>query len=398
MKIKILSPVTAFFIFLLVFWSCKTTEKATVSQELSKIPADGIYTYDFQRVTEMVQSEFLYKNSGINYNLFQVASTEGCGVEIQSGRLLVPEFIDYPLTIQISSDGKISSPENESLNGKILPDGRIFWHGFFQTRGQTYFLTESAVIGRKSAESLAPESMNGSYECDAMHFVLKDGLAKSEFGSFTVDSNGEFKSDFSLKIIQNMNGQVNASTLANGHSAGKINADGSISFEISAGADSGIEGQEKKYAVSGFKSSSSTVFKQTSGPSISPAPETENQVAREKKDQAMESSSKKNLPEWFSYTPVEKNGKLQICAWNSSKSKSVAKSMALAQALAELASCKSVRILSESKVTSQEDSKESKGTLFEVFESQSVQETDYEIINSYADKESKTFYIQIQEK
>ncbi|MBR1614828.1 MAG: hypothetical protein IJ673_05030, partial [Treponema sp.] len=140
-----------------ILFSCATGGKLLSDTDFE----DGIYSCSYERVTENVQTESLYLNSGMDYSLWQSAVMSGTAVEMSGRKFTQGGFYDDEgrlsgLELTINADGTIFSEQNESVSGKAYSDGRIFWSGVVEEHGQKKFVTEYAYLRRVYETSLAP--------------------------------------------------------------------------------------------------------------------------------------------------------------------------------------------------------------------------------------------------
>jgi len=381
-----------FTIYSFVLFSCASSKINEFNDDAFE---DGIYSYSFERLTESVQTESLYKSSGIDYSLMQSNISSGYAVVVRNRVIELPGFFKEGKTenliLKIEKDGSVYSPTNESISGKATNDGRIAWSGIFEEYEQSKLISEYALFSRQYENQLAPSSMNGSYKVEMnkdfgnLEFELQDGIAKNEFNYFIVDNNGEFRSRFSLKIIQKMNDMIQTNRLADYVSFGKINEDGCISYKMFPDANGNINNNTNDEELKPFVFSGTKISNVINDDKFYDSSKSE--IIKEKDN---------SMPKWFSYRTVTKNNKIYVCAKKSAKSKETAKMIALTSALSQLATQRAIKIKTELDLKTEESENAKKRSLYEVIDIQSSSNIEYKITNEYADKESKTYYVRIE--
>ncbi|MBR6912912.1 MAG: hypothetical protein IKN34_03785, partial [Treponema sp.] len=202
---------------------------------------------------------------------------------------------------------------------------------------------------------------------------------------FIVDSNGEFRSHLSTKIIQKIGGEYQTGTLVDISSFGKINSDGKVSYKMYSGTSSSVD------SSSDSENAGTLSF---SGEKIVESAESAFENSAKTSAKKEESASKVKKPSWFKNEMSENKGKLSSCASASAKGKSVARKIAITTALSKIASHKALSVKSETVSKNEADGR----SLLELIDIMSSQNIDYEIESEYADKESQTYFVKIKEK
>lgn len=377
-----------FFIFsVFLIFSCGTTKNQISEIEITGIFDDGIYSYSFERITESVQTESLFRASGMDFLQIQSKISSGNAIVLKNRQFVLPEFYGKTEILTINKDGTISSPTNESISGKGLKDGRIAWTGTFEEHGQTVQISEYALMLPEYKNLLAPTSFNGKYKVKLnktfgeLEFELKDGLAKSDVSTFTVNKDGEFRSHFSMKMIQKMGENTQANTLSEYSAFGKINADGSISYKMYSETNGNVETNSNSLAFTGTKIA--------------------NVVNDDNFKDSLETPEKindKNRPKWFNFQPQFTKNTITVCAKKAAKDKQTAKKIALATALSEVTSQKAIDVKTELAINENTSSKNASRSLQELIEIESSSKVEYKILKEYFDEKTGNFYIKIESK
>lgn len=286
--------------------SCSTTKNVAFSKESF---VDGVYSYDFQRVTESVQTEVFFRLSNINYSQMMEKTHSGTSIEIKNRVFKIPEFADF---IKINDDGTIFSPTNSSIFGKAFADGRIFWSGTFLMFDQIVQVSEIALVKFVPLESRFSSNMNGKYKTDdgdwEIAFELFDGVAKGDFGSFIVDKNGKFATQFKIELLKKENSDLSSATTAQFSANGNISADGKLVYRILS--------EDEDVIYNGSRVSQKI------------------EIAEEN---FAETEIDKNAPDWFKEGVFESDGKLCACAKATAQNRETAKKIAEDTALAKIA-------------------------------------------------------------
>ena len=386
-----------------ILFSCATNDALLSDTDFE----DGIYSCSYERVTENVQTESLYLNSGMDYSLWQSSVMSGTAVEMSGRKFTQGGFYDDEgrlsgLELSIDADGTIYSEQNESVSGKAYADGRIFWSGVVEEHGQKVFVTEYAYLSRVYETSLAPSKLNGKYKVNLdrrfgeLEFTLKNGIAESDVSKFIVDKNGEFRSRNSMKIVQRLGGECQANTMLDVTSYGKIDSDGKVTYKMYAGTSSAIDSADSSNE-NGTLSFTGEKVALSAEESVSDEGTSDSETSSAEEKPSMQEKSKlqqPNFPSWYKNEVEERNGKLVSCAHASARGKSVAKNIALTTALSKISSHKALSVKSESISKLDGDTR----SLMELIEIMSEGKIDYEIEEEYADKESQTYFVKIKEK
>ncbi len=341
---------------------------------------NGAYFYEFERITELVQSETLYKAAGVNYSLLQTESATNIPVFVQENEFLVPEFPE-DLALKIDSKGNIFSPTNPTVSGKYSDDdGAVLWSGIFSQRGQNVMIIEEGFLCDVEPAYYAPKSLEGKYELDyqgdKFYLIFKDGIATSkELGSFIVGSEGGFSYSYKVKIERTTDKTKDTYIPKNSFTHGKLKEDGTIEIEIS--------NDYTKINLSGKKIPDADI----SGEDSAKESSLKKLRAIESRSKDEKATAEEGKPEWFNEKTSFDGKKLAVSAKGNAKDKKTASKIAEYTAAAQLAAQKTIRV----RDLTENDEK----SLLEVFKSQILKEEDYKTENFFAEKATKTFYISI---
>ncbi|WP_191017057.1 hypothetical protein [Treponema zioleckii] len=342
--------------------------------------ADGAYFYEFERITELVQSETLYKASGVDYSLLQVENASDEAIFVKENSFLEPEFFE-DLALKIDSKGNIFSPTNPTVSGKYSDDdGAVLWSGIFSQRGQNVMIIEEGFLVKVEQEYSAPKSLEGKYEIsyngEKFDLLFKDGIAFSnELGMFIVGSEGGFSSSYKVKIERVTDKTKDTYIPKNSFTHGKLKEDGTIEIEISnAYTKINLSGKKILDAdISGEDSAQGSSLKKLRA------------IVSQSKDK--KATTEEGKPEWFNEKTSFDGKKLTVSAKGNAKDKKTAAKIAEYTAAAQLAAQKTINV----RKSKQNEEK----SLLEVFRSQILNEESYKTENFFADKATKTFYISI---
>ncbi len=361
----------AFSIFILIFVSCASSQKGVFDF------SDGVFSYDFERVTENVQSETLYRAGGLFFSQLTSKNAKGFAVKVKNRAFKIPETDDF---LSIKKDGSVFSPTNPSVFGKLLSDGRIFWSGSFSRFGQTVQISEMAFLSPISQKSLAPSRFDGEYKLEegdfSICFSLKNGFASSDFGSFFVDFDGNFCISFVMSIFQGTSESESENAIARFFSKGNINADGS--FFVSVFENRADFESEKEHARFFGKRVSLEVrdFSQ------------KNEI---------ESAKKENAPEWFSWKIEQIGERVVAFGAQTARDKKSAVRIAVMSALSSVFAFKAIEDCSKSALNQAEIGGEKcvfRQTMFE--NAKSTQ--DYTILDEFFDENSMSAFVRVEVK
>ena len=378
---------TAGILLILAFTACQSAKIGKTEFD------DGIYSYSFERVTEAVQTESLYLGSGMQYSYRVAKTSSGNAIIMEENRFSLPEFYGKGEILEIGKDGKISSPTNETVRGNATTDGRISWTGTFTEHGQAVQITEYGLLLEEFRNRLSPSSMNGKYSVKLggmygdFDFTLVDGVATGENGIFCVNSDGEWRSRMSMKVIQSISGVSGANTMADVTTYGKIEPDGSVSYQMISGVNGVLSGADSR----------TTSF---SGARISTSVENAQKNSAEDGTLVPERlESDRNAPKWFSRDVSEKNGKIAVCARQSANDRSTARKIAISTALAEISSVRALRVKSEISIDSEDSAaKDGRTALHELIETESLSDVQFSVENEFFDEKTGNFYVRVSEK
>ncbi len=370
----------AFVFVAFVFASCVSSKNGGESGEDGKsFFENGVYSYDFERVIENVQTESFYRASNVSYSMIQTKTEQGAAVIVRSRTFKIPELDDW---LVIKDDGSIYSPTNSSVSGQATADGRIFWSGSFLQFDQVVRISEMALMLFVPKELRAPSAFNGSYKTEdgewAISFSLLDGIAYADYGNFVVGNDGVFRSKFRMTIRQEVDGFLNSNTVAEFASEGKINDDASISYRVASGVNSTSNFAENAQVFSGKRISQKVEMEDNYG--LMEIPEN--------------FEDDKKSPKWFSFEIKKSNGKIFACARESAHDKHTAKNIAIASALAEISAYKAVEVCAKTKISA-DDFGKNRTKLSEEIVLQSKSTQNFVVENEFFDEETQNAYVRV---
>ncbi len=377
-KKNVLNRVLPLLTTCMFFFGCASV--GTPKDKANKVSVpDGAYFYDFERITELVQSETLYKAAGMDYSLLQSERATNIPVFVEENEFLVPEFPE-DLALKIDEKGNIFSPVNPTVSGKFLESGAIIWSGIFRQREQNVMIIEEGTLYDIEPDYYAPKSLEGKYEISykeqKFDLLFKDGIAFSnELGMFIVGSEGGFSSSYEVKIERVTDKTKDTYIPKNSFTHGKLKEDGTIEIEISnAYTKINLSGKKILDAdISGEDSAQESSLKKLRA------------IVSQSKDK--KATTEEGKPEWFNEKTSFDGKKLTVSAKGNSKDKKTAAKIAEYTAAAQLAAQKTINV----RKSKQNEEK----SLLEVFRSQILNEESYKTENFFADKATKTFYISI---
>lgn len=311
--------------------SCATTGGAGgggAAETAAAAFGDGVYSYDFERVVENVQTEAFYRSSGGSYTQATEKVAAGLAVVVKGRSFKIPELGDW---LEIGEDGSVSSPTNPTVSGRALGDGRVLWSGTFSEFDQTVQITERAYVLPSAAESRAPSSLNGTYKTEPgdfeFGFSLRDGVGESDNGGFIiVGKDGKFHSLYRIEMTQEMNGSTRRNIILDFSAEGSIDGDGALAYRVSLGTAGGAGTGGSTLTYKGSRVSRSVPVGEDYATGETPEP------FRRDGDE----------PEWFRLGVEEKDGRLYACASQDAHDGGTARRIAVLTALAEIAAHRAI--------------------------------------------------------
>lgn len=404
-KIKKIFITVESFVFLLMISSCATKVENYSLDVTDKSYTDSIYEYTFERVTDCIEANAIYKvQMGMDYSQRLKKLSSGYAVYIQDKTFIEPEL---GLRITINPDGTVSSPDNESVSGSALSDGRIMWSGLLIQNNQTVRITQTGLL------LSTPESLRASSFFDGAYFTSKDDSAEKqklvvEKGICIWESkeliengilptpmiirpDGSFQSKFTLTTSMIMGNVASTAFSTENEINGTLAIDGSVIIKAysSTSGVGALAGNDAPFVYSGEKTmSDENLFE--SGRISNPFYEPNFKPVASPLKNA-------NAPDWYSINVYEDNGYIIACGVKAYSDKQIALAIAQAEAAGQISSLIAVTVSGGSTFLSAESSaSDSVQNFHEAYDSVSAMNLPYKMRNSFYDESSGSAYVMIE--
>lgn len=370
-------------------------------------PKNGLYMFNYERILNSVDVQQTYSVYGIEARQDIIRKVEGCGVLIENGMFLDPES---GIEISISPAGKISSPENPTIQGKYKNNGEITFYGFYEENNQTIQITLTGVLISKEESRRGGKSLNGIYETvdngsgKSQKVVVSDGLYTWEFKDEPVDSiqgwpvivepDGSFKSSSEYITRAIMKGMSDTVVSSKTMSFGKVFPNGSISIRTITLNNGYTMGDNQEPLVFNGKKSSEEIDKK-SGANVY------DKFKRKKKKSryAFSKVSGGTMPDWY-FEEIHADGNNYLsCAMKSfAGDESMTQKLAESVAVAQIISYLGTEVKAYQVAYSSAENDKSEKYLYKTIDALNDRKISYELVKSYYDKKSKVMYVCVKTK
>lgn len=368
---------------------------------------DGIYSYDYERFVDCIEITAQYKSFGME--AWQTISKKSWGnaVYVEDGSFVEPET---RILVSISDTGKISSPDNPSVNGKIRRNGKFFFQGYYEENAQMlkFAISGNLVFSKDGAR--ASKEYDGNFTLvdngtqrkqkvrieKGLYLWNYEDKQEDDFETWPVivDADGKIDSGFEMTVRSGVKGLSDMVSSTSQQSLGTVTPDGSISLRTltnTAGSGQSVASDTINYT--GMRGTEN----------LNKITKDEDQVsdikkAYKKQRTKKSSGPKANPPEWYSdfiendeffiYGTAQKTNDDRATALK------VAELTAASQIMMNLSHEANVRVESEKKGSQDENSKQKiESRMFMIMDSFSNINIPYSVKESFYDEETKTAYV-----
>lgn len=357
--------------------------------------ADGVYSFDYERIIDCVEVAAIYKSYGIDAKQDITKKMHGSAVFVKNRQFVDPET---KILLTVAANGAISSPQNETIHGKYTKKGDAVFQGFYEENGQLVHLTVQGRLLRSDHRARASFDYDGEFTMTdsgtgrKQYVAVKDGLylwryAEERQGDFEpwpiiVHSDGSVDTGLELlsrTVIKDQSEMIFDTV----HQAnGKISPSGSIAMTcMTTTTGSGIADVSQPFVYSGKRLSSeeSVVMGDDIYTMLTVSPYAGYTKA-------------KNMPEWYTDYPEAEKDFLVAAAKKTHSDKETALRIAESCAASDIVSSISisVRLATEAKHT---------GTykyLYRLADSTALQSIPYAVRRQYYDETSHTAFVIVE--
>lgn len=368
-------------------------------------PADGVYSYNFERYVDCVEAVYIYKSYGMDAYQTILKKSWGNAVLMQGGLFVEPET---RILISISPKGEVSSPENPSISGTYKKNGDFFFQGYYEENNQVNKITVSGQLLFSNKNDRAPESYDGDFTLTdngtarKQKVKIEDGLylwdyAEKQDDDFEtwpviVGTDGAISCGFEMTVHSGVKGLSDMLVSSTNESVGKVNKNGTIELKtLTRNYGTGQSGESKEISFSGVRGTEN--FNQI---------QKENGEASEitkkltKSKGRIQNPKRESPPEWYAdFIPNDENF-LYGTARKTHDDKETALKIAELTAASQIKStlAQNLKIYSEGKKTMSEGtSSTTESSFFHAIDSFSLLEIPYTVKNSVYDEKTKTAYV-----
>lgn len=381
-----------YFILLISFFS--------VSAVFSQIK-NGIYQFDSERMLKSIDVQQMYAQYGIQATQDIVKNSSGNAVIVKDN-----SFVDYEngLLLKISSKGKVSSPENNTICG-TYEKGKIYYYGYYEENNQTVHITCSGNLIKFEDDERASKSFNGTYKTTdsgtgrKQIITVKNGLyswkyedaQEGDFESWPIILHSDGKivcsTEYTVRsIFENISNSIITSKTM---SEGQLNPNGNISLKV-------ITLNNGSGTITSSEPELYTAVKATNEINFTDDPEIAVQNGR-KKTVISRQNQVYDVPQWYSENLQVDQTKIIACAYrkgilDDQSTQKLAEVIALTQISAFLGQEISTSSDSSSKSSAEKNEK----YLYQVMDRIQSKKMDYQVINVHKDQKNSVVFVMIE--
>ncbi len=387
-KKLLLQIIGIFFIFFSVY-SCKSVPTEQLLGEYC--------TYDYELFLNFTEANFFYvQTAGVKMQMDYTKKMEGSVVFKQDNCFVEPDF-GYSLII--TKTGKIYSPDNPSVTGRIKDNGQIYWQGFEETAGVIRNFLVKGILKPCYAYNRANSDCDGSFILTdsgsgrEQKVLIQNGLcfweyAEKQEGDFEtwpliVHPDGTIKNTMSLLTRTSGTGMNDMTYETTHFTEGKVQP-GSISLRsVTKTIGNQIGSNETNFNYVGTSASKQIDEKMQ---------RKMNQILTTGKKTKTEKKSG-TPPVWFVIDLDVNSDVLLGRGMKQHSDKDTALKLAEMTAVSDLICAKSVNVTSTSQL--KQTNKEKR--LYQVVDTISKNDIQYNVVNSFYDTTNSTAYVMVEE-
>lgn len=370
-------------------------------------PKDGIYSYDFERYVECVELVAMYQSYGMEAYQDILKKSFGNAVYIEDGSFIEPET---RILLSVSSTGKVTSPDNPSISGRLRRNGEFFFQGYYEENSQILKIAIKGTLLYSDPASRASKKYDGDFTMTdngterKQKVRIEDGLYIWEYEDkqdddfetwpAIVNADGVINCGFEMTVRSGVKGLSQMVVSSKNQSYGKVDPSGQIQLRtITQNSGTGQSGESEEISFSGTRGTQS--MNKISKESSEDSGVKKSFKRNRKKPQ---NTPKGNPPEWYSdFIEADDNyiyGSAKKTHADKDSALKIAEITAASQIKLSLSA--DVQVRSESKKSvSQENSEngEVESSFFGAVDTFSNIKIPYSVKNSFYDEESKTAYV-----
>lgn len=365
---------------------------------------NGIYKFNYERMLKSLDVSETYKAFGIDAFQDILKSATGAAVQVKDSKFIDPES---GVELKVAFDGKVSSPDNPSIQGSYKND-EISFFGFYEENNQTIQITLKGTLEFYNTTARAVNDFDGTYKTtdlgtgrkqiahvkDGMYMWEYEDQAEdgSDFAGWPMiierDGSFYFTSEYTTRSV--MKGFSEIVITNKTLSRGKLEPNGSISIDIiSTTNGTGMQENQTPYVFTGSKASGESDIK--SGENIYTA--LEGKKKGSKSAMAMRFAVKEKIPDWYKDNLEITETNIYACG-----KKTAVIDLPSAAKLAESVAINSVRsyLGTQIKTSSYAKSENGEKYLYKTMDSLSEEQIDYEIVNQFLDESTNIAYVKVK--
>lgn len=370
----------------------------------------GIYSFDYERVLVSLDAAEMYKAYGINARQDVSKIATGAAVLEEDISFVDPES---GLIIKVQSKGKISSPDNASIQGEYNRNGNISFFGTYSENNQTIQIVLKGTLISSADTERAGNVFNGEYHAkdpgtgrnqtiwieNGLYMWKYDDESDEDFSGWPmiVGSNGDFDyvSEFTTRSI--MYGMSETFVTTKTSTTGKFEPDGSLKLTIFT--ENTGTAQQKNGTPLTYSAVKATEIAKVGNNPIYVAMDVKGQKNRRAKNAIIRSTdfTKGSVPSWYTEELQINEGYIIACgkkqSYDSETAIKLAEAVAVNQAIAFLG----IKIKSTTETNVKAD-QEKQQYFYRTLESLSLKNISYEVTNRFVDTTSNYGYVQIKMK
>lgn len=370
---------------------------------------DGFYSFDYERVLVSIDAAEMYKAYGMNVRQDVSKLATGAAVLVEDGTFVDPES---GLILKVHLNGKVTSPDNKSIQGTYKNNGKISFYGTYTENDQTVQIVLEGVLTPSEASERAGKVFSGEYHAtdpgtgrnqtiwieNGLYMWKYDDATEEDFSGWPmiVNADGDFNyvSEYTTRAI--MYGLNENYVTSKTYTNGKFEPDGSLKLKIIT-MNSGTGQQEYETPVT-YSAVKATEIKNSGNNPIYKAVAENGKKSRRAKSALVFGADKSvgTAPSWYSDELQIGEEYIIACgkkqSYESETALKLAEAIAVNQAIAFLGT----EIKTSSEAGSIKSDSENQKYFYKTLENLTLEKQSYEVLNRYSD--SNTGYIQIKMK
>lgn len=370
---------------------------------------DGVYSFDYERVLVSLDVAEMYKAYGINARQDVSKIATGAAVLVEDSTFVDPES---GLIVKVEAGGKITSPDNESIQGEYKRNGNICFFGTYFENNQTIQIVLQGTLRASKNTERAGDIFNGEYHAtdpgtgknqtiwieNGLYMWKYDDAGDDDFSGWPMivgpDGNFNYVSEYTTRAV--MYGLSETYITTKTHTTGKFEPDGSLQLKILT-VNSGTGQQENEIPLV-YSAVKATEIVKTGNAPVYRAMSSQGNKNRRAKNAVVQGVYPEEgiIPVWFTEKIVKEGDYIIACGKKQSYEPETAGKLAEAVAVNQVIAFLGTEIKTSTEANSIQSDYEKQTYFYRTLENLTLKNISYEVINSFSDSASNYSYVQIK--